>query len=66
MSAKRRGRPPLPEGEARTMMIRSRLRPHEVEAMTRAAERRGLTLSQALAEAAVEWTHRQEVDDDCG
>jgi uncharacterized protein (DUF1778 family) len=52
---KRIGRPPLPEGEARTATLRTMTQPATAEAFRRAAEARGKSVSQALLEAALDY-----------
>ena len=52
---KRPGRPPLPEGQARTDTLRTMVKPGTGEAFRRVAKARGYTVSEALHEAATDW-----------
>ncbi len=47
---KRKGRPPLPDGDGRTATLAIRLRPDELEFMRRCADRRGVSLSEWVRE----------------
>ena len=59
MSAdKKVGRPPLPEGQARTATLRTMVRPTTQQAFQKAAKARGKSVSEALLEAALDWVKK--------
>lgn len=47
----KRGRPPLPEGEARTVVLRVRLNARELSVVRAQAARRGLSLTEYVRRA---------------
>lgn len=58
-SPKRIGRPPLPEGEARTSTLRTMVRPETAEEFRQAADQEGVSVSEALLEAALDWVKKR-------
>lgn len=55
---KRVGRPPLPEGEARTDSLRTQVRPRTGKAFRDLCKARGISVSDALQEAALDWVRK--------
>lgn len=54
------GRPPLEPGKARTSMLRTMVRPSFARDFQRAAKRTGVSVSDALLEAAQDWMKKSK------
>lgn len=50
-----RGKPPLPEGEARDHTLRVRVQPAFAERLRDTAKRRGMSVSDAVRDALARW-----------
>jgi hypothetical protein len=54
-----RGRLPLPQGRAQSVMVRLRMRPDAALALNLKAADRGMSRSEAIREALEEWTGKE-------
>jgi hypothetical protein len=57
-----RGRPPIPESDRRTVILKVRVKPQAAEQFTALAAQRGLSVSDALREALGQWANRSLTD----
>lgn len=55
-----KGRPPLPQGQARTAVLKARVKPHAAAHFRAVAKTKGLTESQALRQAMALWTKQND------
>lgn len=58
----RRGRPPLPHGRARSVILKTRVKPAAADRFEEIATELGMTVSDAMREALARWCDVYEVN----